>query len=102
MLPHYDIIYTALAKQDLTDIKRHYIIDLDDAYSGAKMVYEIVNHIEKLNIFPERGEAVSTISGIKVRMTHWKRFNIYYQVIHSPRQVQIITIINAHRRYRPF
>ncbi|MDI7259342.1 MAG: type II toxin-antitoxin system RelE/ParE family toxin [Thermodesulfobacteriota bacterium] len=87
--------WTDPAKQDLKLI--HNYIARDSKYYAQKVVFEIVDKSEKLNILPEIGRIVPEIGDPKIRELIIYSYRLIYEIF--PDKIEILALIHGKRDF---
>ncbi len=83
--------WTTPAVSDLENIKAY--IQQDSEYYASRFVARIIEVIETLREFPNRGRAVPEAGNENVREIFFRNYRIMYRIV--PEKIQLLTILHG-------
>lgn len=91
----FKVVWSEPALDDLKSITAHIAQDNRDAAERTGL--EIIRHVELLSSFPFLGPVYPRGSGGVVREVVCRPYRIFYRVIETARQVEVLTIWHGAR-----
>ncbi|VTX88209.1 type II toxin-antitoxin system RelE/ParE family toxin [Acinetobacter ursingii] len=89
----YEVVYTALAEQDLIDILA-YGIEIWGELQAEKMYVQIIEQLEQLYFFPYRSKSKGSL-GTRELLVGQQRYRAILQIHEEQKQVLILRILHT-------
>ena len=96
----YKITIDDRAWVELDGITDFYVNELERPDSAKKIILGIFGKINRLNPFPKIGPVVCGDVDIEVRRTHYKKYNIYFEVREKEKEIRILDILPPHKDFK--
>lgn len=97
----YKVIYVQEALDDLIRISNYIFLTNLEPNNAGKIIADLENAIDSLNIFPERHPLIKTVFSNKIQTRRFvvKNYSVIYQVRLEEKLVAVLRIVSCKRDF---